>query len=68
MSIRAVFDCMLYLQAATNGAGPAFVCFRLVDEDKVTLCISPEILAEVRDVLSRPSIRKKFPPPDRRAG
>lgn len=61
MSVRAVFDCMLFLQAATNEAGPAFACFRLVGEDKLTLCVSPEILAEVRDVLSRPSIRKKFP-------
>lgn len=61
MSVRAVFDCMLFLQAATNEAGPAFACFRLVDEGKLTLCVSPEVLAEVRDVLSRPSIRKKFP-------
>src|SRR5262249_50695319 len=61
MSIRAVFDCMLFLQAATNDAGPAFACFQLVDDGRLTLCLSPEILAEVRDVLNRPKIRRKFP-------
>ena len=27
MNVRAVFDCMIYLQAVTNGAGPAAACF-----------------------------------------
>lgn len=61
MSVRAVFDCMIFLQAATNHTGLAFACFQLVDDGRLTLCLSPEILAEVRDVLSRPSIRRKFP-------
>ena len=61
MSVRAVFDCMLFLQAATHEAGPAFACFQLVDEGRLTLCLSPAILAEVRDVLGRPKIRRKFP-------
>jgi putative PIN family toxin of toxin-antitoxin system len=61
MSVRAVFDCMLFLQAATNEAGPAFACFQLVEAGEVALHVSPEILAEVRDVLNRPSIRRKFP-------
>ena len=61
MSIRAVFDCMLFLQAVTNEAGPAFACFQLVDEGRLTLCLSPAILAEVKDVLGRPNIRRKFP-------
>ena len=61
MSVRAVFDCMLFLQAVTHEAGPAFACFQLVDEGRLTLCLSREILAEVRDVLGRPKIRRKFP-------
>jgi putative PIN family toxin of toxin-antitoxin system len=59
--VRAVFDCMLFLQAVTNPDGPAFACFRILDEGRLTLCLSPPILAEVRDVLGRPRLRKKFP-------
>lgn len=61
MSPRAVFDCMVFLQAITNERGPAAACFDLVDENKLTLVVSPETLAEVRDVLERPKIRAKFP-------
>jgi len=61
VTTRAVFDCMLFLQAATSDAGPAFACFRLVDAGRVTLCVSPEVLAEVGDVLGRPALRRKFP-------
>ena len=61
MSIGVVFDCMLFLQAVTNDAGPAFACFQLVLDDVLTLYVSPVILAEVRDVLGRPKIRRKFP-------
>ena len=52
MTDRAVFDCMVYLQAVTNENGPGFACFRLVDEGTVALCVSAVLLAEVRDVLS----------------
>ncbi len=61
MTPRAVFDCMVFLQGAGRPAGPARACFRLVDEGKVTLCVSADILAEVRDVLTRPRTQKKFP-------
>ncbi len=61
MSALAVFDCMLFLQAVANEKGPAFVCFRLVEEGKVRLFVSPGILAEVRDVLTRPALQRKFP-------
>jgi putative PIN family toxin of toxin-antitoxin system len=58
---HVVFDCMVFLQGAGRPAGPARACFRLVDEDRVTLCLSAEILAEVRDVLTRPRTQRKFP-------
>jgi len=32
-----------------------------VDQGQVTLCVSAEILAEVRDVLTRPKTQLKFP-------
>ena len=53
----AVLDCMVYLQAATNDRGPAFACLALVETGEVTLYVSAAILAEVRDVLTRPKIR-----------
>jgi putative PIN family toxin of toxin-antitoxin system len=58
---RAVFDCMVFLQGAGRPAGPARACFHLVEEGRVTLLVSPEILAEIRDVLTRPKILRKFP-------
>ena len=61
MKPRAVFDCMVFLQGAGRPAGPARACFRLVDEERVTLCLSAEILTEVREVLSRPRTQQKFP-------
>ncbi|HVC92496.1 MAG TPA: putative toxin-antitoxin system toxin component, PIN family [Pirellulales bacterium] len=61
MSDRAVFDCMIYLQAVANGVGPAFACFRSVDQGLVKLCVSAEVLAEVGNVLTRPRLQAKFP-------
>jgi putative PIN family toxin of toxin-antitoxin system len=61
MSNVAVFDCMLYLQAAVSDRGPAFACFELVEAEAVELVTSPAVLAEVRDVLGRPTLRQKFP-------
>jgi putative PIN family toxin of toxin-antitoxin system len=59
--IAAVIDCMVYLQAATNDRGPAFACLALVESGEVILYVSTAILAEVRDVLTRPKITTKFP-------
>ncbi len=59
--IAAVYDCMVYLQAATNDRSPAFACLALVETNHVKLYLSPPILAEVRDVLTRPKIQRKFP-------
>src|SRR5262245_61773017 len=61
MKPRVVLDCMVFLQGAARPAGPARACLRFVDEDQVTLCVSAEILAEVRDVLSRPKTQQRFP-------
>ncbi len=57
----AVFDCMVFVQALANDRGPAFVCFELARDGKLDLYVSPEVLAEVSDVLNRPKLRKKLP-------
>src|SRR5947208_2957996 len=59
--IAAVFDCMIYLQAVANDRSPAFACLTLVESNQVKLHVSSAILAEVRDVLTRPKIQRKFP-------
>lgn len=56
----AVFDCMVYLQAAARPDGPGRACLGLVQAGGITLAISPAIRAEVEDVLSRPKVRGKF--------
>ena len=60
MSQRAVFDCMVFLQAAMRATGPAAACFRLVDAGHVELCISAESLTEVQEVLCRPSLQRRY--------
>lgn len=56
---RVVFDCMVYLQATFSESGPAASLLRLVDNDALSLFVSADILKEVREVLSRPKIRKR---------
>lgn len=61
MAVQVVFDCMVFLQGAAREAGPAAACLRLAEAGHVELIVSTEILDEVREVLKRPKIRKKFP-------
>ena len=58
--IAAVFDCRVFLQAATKRTGPAAACLGLVDDGRVQLFVSATILEEVHDVLNRPALRMKF--------
>lgn len=60
MSTLAVYDCMLFFRAAARPQR-TYTTFRLVEEALVALCMSPEVLAEIRDVLTRPEHRTKFP-------
>jgi putative PIN family toxin of toxin-antitoxin system len=57
---RVVFDCMIFLQAAARRASPSGACLALAEQGVFDLYISPTILAEVQDVISRPQIRAKF--------
>ncbi len=60
MPPKAVFDCMVYLQAAAREESPAAACLRLAENNLVQLFVSSDILDEIRDVLSRPKIRVRF--------
>jgi predicted nucleic acid-binding protein len=60
MTPRAVFDCVIYLQAAVRATGPAAACLRLVEHEVVDLYASDDGLGELAAVLARPSIRAKF--------
>lgn len=66
-SMTAVFDCMVYLQGAGSRHGPARQCLELVDSGQVKLYLTPPILLELADVLSRPitpegeEFKRRFP-------
>jgi putative PIN family toxin of toxin-antitoxin system len=51
---------MILLQAAAR-PGRVHGTMRLVQEGQVTLCVSLEIVAELRDVMTRPEVQAKFP-------
>ena len=57
---RVVFDCMIFLQAAARRASPSGACLALSEQGLLELYVSPAILDEVQDVISRPKIRAKF--------
>ena len=58
---RVVFDCMVFLQGAARQTSPAKACLDLAEHGFVQLCLSAEIVAEVKDVLTRPEVQSKFP-------
>ena len=51
---------MIFLQGAARPDGVAAACFAAVDLQLVELCLSKDIVAEVRDVLFRAELRRKF--------
>jgi predicted nucleic acid-binding protein len=59
---RAVFDCMVFLQASSRPNGPAARLFiDCVEGGRLALYVSDAIIEEARDVLGRPRIRAKNP-------
>ncbi|HEX4283861.1 MAG TPA: putative toxin-antitoxin system toxin component, PIN family, partial [Terracidiphilus sp.] len=60
-AIRVVYDCVVFLQGVGRRGNAARKCLDLVDDGTVQLCLSPEVLAEIEDVLNRPEILCKFP-------
>ena len=58
---RVVFDGIVFLQGAGSPTCSSHACLSLVDDDRVTLFVSDQILAEIRDVLTRPKTQRRFP-------
>lgn len=52
---------MIFLQAAARPSGPAAAFLELVEIGELELFVSEACLEEVREVLSRPSLQRKFP-------
>ncbi len=61
MTPVVVYDCMIFLQALISDKGPAFACFERVERGGVILAASPAVLEEVREVLSRFDLQRRFP-------
>jgi putative PIN family toxin of toxin-antitoxin system len=60
VSITVVYDTMVFLQQASR-PGRTHATFQAVTDKRVILAISPRLLAEIRDVLGRDSVRARFP-------
>lgn len=56
-----VFDCGVFLQGLLSKASPAVACLEIVEQDRIRLVMSEAVLAEIKDVLSRPRIRERNP-------
>src|SRR3984957_9622679 len=59
--IRVVYDCVVFLQGAGRRGNAARKCLDLIDDGTVQLCLSPDVLAEIEDVLHLPEILRRFP-------
>jgi putative PIN family toxin of toxin-antitoxin system len=55
-----VYDTMVFLQAAIQ-PGRRYASFEAVEDKRLNLCTSAELLAEVGDVLTRPALARRFP-------
>jgi len=56
-----VFDCVVFLQSLIRLSGPAVTCIERFEQGRFSLVVSPEVLSELHDVLSRPKLRESFP-------
>lgn len=59
--IRVVYDTMLFFQAAAQAPPRLHGTFRALDARKAQLCMSPALLDEIIDVLSRREFLDKAP-------
>ena len=56
---RVVFDCNTFLEALAATEGPAGRCVQLAIDRRVNLFVSRSVIAELRDVTSRPKVIAK---------
>lgn len=59
-TVRAVFDCNVFLQAVSRETSIAAKCLRMVEKGLVQFFLSEDVLNEVEDVLNRSAIRNHF--------
>jgi len=57
---RVVFDCNTFLQSLAAPVGPAGRCVQFAFDRKVNLFASPAVIAELREVTSRPKVIAKL--------
>ena len=58
---RAVYDAMVFFQWAALPADRQHATVKALYDGTIRLCLSPELIEEVRDLLARPAIRAKAP-------
>ena len=56
-----VFDCVVFLQSLISETGPAARSLELFEQGKFSIAVSRGILSEIREVLSRSSLRHSYP-------
>lgn len=61
MTKRAVYDAMVFFQWAALPANRQHRSIKAIYDGAIRLCLSSELIEEVRDLLSRPNIRAKSP-------
>ncbi|MBA2647202.1 MAG: putative toxin-antitoxin system toxin component, PIN family [Pyrinomonadaceae bacterium] len=59
--VKVIFDCNTFVQALLSPDGAAAASMELVRRGEIALYVSPQVLAEIRDVLQRPVIMKRLP-------
>jgi len=57
---RVVFDCNTFLQSLAAPEGPAGRCVQFAIDRKVSLFVSPAVIAELQEVTSRPKVIAKL--------
>lgn len=60
LNIKTVFDCNIIWQSFFFAEGLSAKCKKLVDDEIIQLFLSPEVLAEMREVMLRPEFLAKF--------
>ena len=55
-----VYDCMVFLQGLISESGVAVSCFELFENGIIELFVSEEVLAEIKDVITRPKLQARY--------
>lgn len=55
-----IFDTVMLVQSTISPQGPARKCLTYFEQGKISIAVSRQTLAELKDVLSRPYIRQRY--------